>query len=549
MRKVYAIFMLLFFLCSWIGAEPSQYASKSLLAEGRWVKVRVDKTGIFKLTYADLKKMGFDDPTKVSVHGLGGWALDEDFRNEYIDDLPATPVWREADYLLFYGRGSIRWSYNADEDLFVHQQNPYSTAGFYFVTDATPTSEVEKVASVSGAKMRITSYDDYMLHEQELISVTKTGRHLFGEDFSMGQPRTLKTFSSIPGITNEEGKVTLSFLSKVHSGTGLASVSINKSEVLTLSIPSNQESYVKALKRESTRPWIGDKQEKNTVVVAYNTSSHTNVRLDYLRLQFKRALQPYGAFTFFRSAASIRQVSRFLVSKVNANTIVLDVTDPAAVKQIEAEVKGSDMEFSIPAGPLREFALVRTDQSFPVPVVMGEVENQNLHGLPPTDMIIIAPKAFHTQAERLAEAHREVDKLSVQVVDPEQIYNEFSSGSPDATAYRRFMKMFYDRGLSQGNAPRYVLLFGDGLFDNRCLTPDAVGVPRDNLLLTYQSEESLSEFSARHGFSYVTDDYFGLLQDVSSDELLSRNSVCLGVGRFPVRSASEARQMVDKVIG
>lgn len=64
-------------------------------------EIRVDKTGIYKLSYADLKNMGFSDPSKVSVHGYGGWPLDEDFSKEYIDDVPSTPVWRGSDYLLF----------------------------------------------------------------------------------------------------------------------------------------------------------------------------------------------------------------------------------------------------------------------------------------------------------------------------------------------------------------------------------------------------------------------------------------------------------------
>lgn len=549
MRRLLYIFIIGLLLCSYTWAENSRYASTSLLSEGKWVKIRVDKTGIYQLSYADLRNMGFSDPSKVSVHGYGGGPLEEDFGKEYIDDLPATPVWRGSDYLLFYGKGPVKWEYDASSQTFVHTNNPYSLYGYYFVTDATPTEDMTSVAQASGATNRITTYDDYLVHEQELVSLTKSGRELYGEDFSGATPRTLSTFSSIPGITDEDAKVTMSFVSKVSSGTGVASLSINQSNILDVSIPANREEYVEAVERARTAVWQGEKSEKNSVVVSYNSAAHSNVRLNYVRLHFKRTLQPYGAYTFFRSVAAVGNVSRFVVQGANANTLVFDVTDAQQVRQVETELNGSELTFSIPAGTLREFALVQTDQRFASPEVIGEVENQNLHGLEQKDMIIIAAKAFQAQAERLAEEHRIKDGLTVEVVDPQAIYNEFSSGGPDATAYRRFLKMFYDRSESVGNAPKYLLLFGDGIYDNRGICPDVRGLSMDNLLLTYQSEESLSEFSSRYGYSYVTDDYYGLLDDVSASALTNMNRMCIGVGRFPVRTVTEATQMVDKVIG
>ena len=157
-------------------------------------------------------------------------------------------------------------------------------------------------------------------------------------------------------------------------------------------------------------------------------------------------------------------------------------------------------------------------------------------------MIIIAQPNFTTQAERLAEAHRTKDNLTVQVVAPEAIYNEFSSGTPDATAYRRFMKMFYDRQTSEADAPKYLLLFGDGSFDNRKLTSAWKSVDMSNMLLTYQTENSLSSQS------YVIDDYFGFLDDTDNKKSLQNKKLCLGIGRFPIRTVEQATQMVDKVI-
>ena len=172
---------------------------------------------------------------------------------------------------------------------------------------------------------------------------------------------------------------------------------------------------------------------------------------------------------------------------------------------------------------------------------MGEVASSNLHGLEQRDMIIISAPSLVQQAERLAVAHREKDGLTVEVVTPEAIYNEFSSGTPDATAYRRLMKMFYDRSSSLGNPPKYLLLFGDGIYDNRGISGEVQGVSWSNMLLTFQSQESLNVYS------YATDDYFAFLEDNSGSNF-SRDKMCLGVGRFPIRTVTEATQMVDKTI-
>lgn len=238
---------------------------------------------------------------------------------------------------------------------------------------------------------------------------------------------------------------------------------------------------------------------------------------------------------------SVGNASRFVISEANSNTLVFDVTDALNVKRVEADLNGSELSFTIPAGRLREFVLVQTNQTFPSPEVVGEVASSNLHGLEQRDMIIISAPSLVQQAERLAVAHREKDGLTVEVVTPEAIYNEFSSGTPDATAYRRLMKMFYDRSSSLGNPPKYLLLFGDGIYDNRGISGEVQGVSRSNMLLTFQSQESLNVYS------YATDDYFAFLEDNSGSNF-SRDKMCLGVGRFPIRTVTEATQMVDKTI-
>ena len=538
MKRILCVLLFVFGLLTSAWADSSRYASESVLNSGKWVKIQVAEDGIYKLTAADLKKMGFSNLDKVAVYGYGGWPLDEDFSTTYIDDVPEVAVWRSADYLLFYGKGPRKWEYSSSDKSFIHTNNPYSNYGYYFVTEKeTAGRTMEKAASAAGATLQVTTFDDYVLHEEELVSVNSSGRELYGESFTSTLSRDFTI--SVPGITNDEGKATLSFISR---GNGTITMNVDGNALISgsVSVPSDEYEVARELYRE--RAWMADKGETVKVNIGYSTTGHKNVHLNYFRLQMKRQLKVYDNYTFFRSLSARGNASRFVIQGADASTLVFDVTDGVNPQQMETSLNGTELSFSIPASAsLREFVVVKPSQ-IKAPVTVGEVANQNLHALPQQDMIIIAQPNFTTQAERLAEAHRTKDNLTVRVVTPESIYNEFSSGTPDATAYRRFMKMFYDRKTSEADAPKYLLLFGDGSFDNRRLTSAWKSVDMSNMLLTYQTENSLSSQS------YVIDDYFGFLDDADNKKSLQNKKLCLGIGRFPIRTVEQATQMVDKVI-
>ena len=538
MKRILCALLFVFGLLTSAWADGSRYASESVLSSGKWVKIQVAEDGIYKLTAADLKKMGFSNLDKVAVYGYGGWPLDEDFSTTYIDDVPEVAVWRNADYLLFYGKGPRKWEYSSSDKSFIHTNNPYSNYGYYFVTEKeTAGRTMEKAVSADGATLQVTTFDDYVLHEEELVSVNSSGRELYGESFTSTLSRDFTI--SVPGITDDEGKATLSFISR---GNGTITMNVDGNSVISgsVSVPSDEYEVARELYR--ARAWTADKGETVKVNIGYSTTGHKNVHLNYFRLQMKRQLKVYDPYTFFRSLSARGNASRFVIQGADAGTLVFDVTDGVNPQQMETSLNGTELSFSIPASTsLREFVAVKPSQ-IKAPVTVGEVTNQNLHALPQQDMIIIAQPNFTTQAERLAEAHRTKDNLTVRVVTPESIYNEFSSGTPDATAYRRFMKMFYYRQTSEADAPKYLLLFGDGSFDNRKLTSAWKSVDMSNMLLTYQTEESLNQYS------YVVDDYFGFLNDANNGKEIYAQKVDIGIGRFPVRTVAQATNAVDKVI-
>ena len=182
-------------------------------------------------------------------------------------------------------------------------------------------------------------------------------------------------------------------------------------------------------------------------------------------------------------------------------------------------------------------------QGWKKPTKVGEIANQNLHDLENIDYVVICPQEFKEPAIRLAQKHEKIDGLTWAVVTDEEVYNEFSSGTPDASAYRWLMKMLYDR--ANGNKveqPKSLLLLGDGTFDNR----KHLSSSGQNTLLTYQAKNSTNETLA-----YATDDYFGFMADnagMDKDEFKEeRAQMNIGIGRLPVNKLSEANAVVDKI--
>ena len=108
-------------------------------------------------------------------------------------------------------------------------------------------------------------------------------------------------------------------------------------------------------------------------------------------------------------------------------------------------------------------------RSFPSPEYVYNITNQDHHADPQADMVIIVPTTakLTAEAQRLKEFHEQRDGMRVNIVPADELYNEFSSGTPDANAYRRYLKMMYDRAETEADMPSYLLLFGDCVWDNR----------------------------------------------------------------------------------
>ena len=514
-----------------------RYTHNSALSSGKWIKIKIAESGIYKLTNSSLRAMGFSDPSKVRLFGYGGAVLPETDIQDLTDDLPEQPLWRGDGYMLFYGQGPVSWKKTAQG--YEHEVNTYSDWGYYFLTDRTDSIStsfaVLDADTVPG--LLIDTYPDYTVYDPDEFSWYRSGRRMFERyDYANGNSKSYKF--DLEGLASDSVGVRVAFSSS-SAKTTKVTVNVNGTDAAVLNIGTSEIAAV----AEKSFVSRGQFAEHNTIRLVHDRASGESGHLDYIRINYLRKLALYGSSTVFRVDSQADGAS-FSISGSNADVQVWKLSADGTgciVPSVYADGVTTTLAASYGADDI--LVAVNVKGSFPEPVKVGEVRNQNLHGLGPVDMVIVVPASdrLTAAAERLAAAHRAIDSLSVAVVRADMIYNEFSSGTPDATAIRRFMKMLYDRS-DETSTPKYLMLMGNGAWDNRMHVSDWAGQDPDDYLLCYESYESLS-----HTASYVMEDYFGLLDDSEGKSLLTEK-VDLGVGRLPVINASQAREKVDRII-
>lgn len=517
-----------------VGEEKTErFVRNSRLSTGKWVKISIKDDGMYRLTYNTLRKMGFSKPENIHLYGYGGHRLSEvmDPDNMY-DDLVEVPLYQENSIYYFWGNGLVYW----DEDSRIF--NPYANKAYYFLTEEDAPSTIAEAEEVQGEVKNVYDWTpDHVLYEKDDYSWFQGGRNLYdSQNFAnaMGHRRSysLQTHGS---KGNERLTVAFSGLSTKVTPTvnGVAQSAI------TLGEPAD---FVYTRLASKTYDVSANKQDNNQWSINLQTSNDADARLDYLALHYNRALVlNEGFLPFSQDATGISQFNLTCDTWVH----VMRLSEPGSPAEMIPVKADNECNASvIVEDPARRYVAFSTVYEFPEPTFESTVDNQNLHALDSIDMVIIIPSSgkLEGQAERLAEAHRAYDGLKVAVVRADQIYNEFSSGTPDATAYRMLMKMLYERANDSYEGPKYLLLMGACLWDNRMLTMATRNCNPDDYLLCFESENSWNDTE-----SYVMEDYFGLLDD-GEGASLTRDKTDLGIGRFPVKSAAEAKIMVDKSI-
>ncbi len=523
------------------------YTTNSVLSSGKWVKIKIDKDGVYRISYSDLSSWGFSNPSNVKVFGNGGIMLpkaNSDFR---FDDLREDGVLHYGDAIYFYGKGPVKWKYDSSKQMWIHQINDFGDVAYYFLTeDAGEGVGIGTIDdSAETPNLEVNTYDAYTFHELELRNLLSSGLTWYGEWFSYyGKQSEEFNFLFKNRLSSTPVKINTSVLARanvtsqfeINHIAGVDTLTIQSISVRSISF-SDYIGYF--AHEEEAATLFTSLQDDVTIEVKYILPANTAQGwLNFLCLNATCELKMEGDNFSFRNMESVAEgnIPSYSLTNANENTVVWDVSDYTRPRKVKSTFSGSTTTFIAKADSLKEYVAFNPGSTIPAPVFVENVVNQNLHSVSGVEYVIVAYHDFVNEANRLAALHQAENGYTTLVVTPEQIYNEFSSGQPDISAIRDFMRMLYKKASSKEQQPKYLLLFGDGSYDNRTYDEE-----NTNRILTYQSVMSI-----HHASSYISDDFYGFLDDNEGGNI-QRDLLDIGIGRFPVNTVQEATDAVNKV--
>lgn len=535
--------------------SASAFKNNSVLVSGKWFKFSITKNGIYKIDRNLLISSGIDftsfNPKNIRIYGNGGVMLPESNSAFRYDDLEENAiqvvgeedgVFNDGDYILFYAKDNLKWKRSSGNGLKYNvENNLYSDKAYYYLTfDLGPGKRVNAQPSLSVPPFSTSNtYDYYNFHESNTTNFMKSGRQFFGEyydvvnaysftfnegNFIVGDSLICETSAAGRGATNTIFNV---------SGNGL------NYNLTTFAV--DVSNYLASYADVQTNMQKVQNNNGSSIGITVSKLTASSIGwLDKVTINARRALVADQQFNFRDSRVSTGtgKTAKYIISSPLgiANTI-WNVTNPINPYAQYFDVGNGTIEFTAPSDSTMEYVVAPISTYFK-PTFEGAVVNQNLHALQQADYIIVTHPLFVAQSQRLAALHSQNEGLTYAIATTEQIYNEFGSGMPDITAIRDFIRMVYSRNIASGKQPKYVLLFGDGSYDNKNRNLDQ----NSALIPTFQSPYSLSPLQ-----SLATDDYFALMDANEGVSPESVGSLDIGVGRIVARTAAEADAVTAKI--
>lgn len=534
-----------------VRSEGGSYTSSSVLSAGQWLKIAITEDGVYRIDYSTLKQKGLSDPANPRIFCNNAGQLSYYNNGPVPDDLKemaiylssgSDGVFNEGDYLLFYGMKTHRWIFNQSSGSYSFLRHNYSDTAFYFLTSGpVPGKKITTLNEPAQAPdFTSTASDAFYSYEYEKVSIIKSGRDWFQKVSPTSGIKFNTEFTDL--ILSER----IRYWMRVAARSSTSSVftlnegTMARKEMILPGINLFNTTGIQAAVADSGG-FMPVSASSPSYEVRYNTNNNPGATgwLDFVRMQARVRNVFRGKITTIMDSRSVAggRITEFTLESQD-NVIIWDVTDPFNNKIINYRRSGNNLSFTTESDSLHKFVAFNLAGAGTPDIRTSPVPNQDLHSSPPADMIILVHPLFRKHAEELADIHLENSGLTCNIATIHEVYNEFSGGVPDIAALRNFVRMKYLKQKGTSKPLKYLLLFGDGSFENKT-PPGNPPKANPNFVPTYQSKNSNVIVS-----SFTSDDFYGLLDDGEGE---AEGTEDIGIGRLPVTDTIQAGIMLTKI--
>src|ERR1035437_7796831 len=529
----------------------------SVLNTGKWYKFEAPAEGIYKITRSMLASLGIDaasvDPRTIKIYNNSGKILPENVNLPAPTDLVENAIYisgesdgkfDDADYILFYGKGTNFWDYDTTSRIIKRMFDPYSRENFYWITSGGSNGKrmQPKQSEPTPANYIQNSSKAFAYWHQDIINIAQSGRYFVGDVFN---PTTLsRTYTNMLDSLLPGSRIDYAFYfvnsdpdNNIELKLDENGNTIYNSFIPGINLDPNPD-YSSGWPTQATASFTGNIPDNRSLLkFTFNASGAASKGyINWFEISYNKSLCPVNNNLVFFSKDTSVKIEYDLRNFSNSNIRVYDITDYSNVKIITNPLLLSGGEFRFISSENQGFVskyLAAGSDSFMTPINPASVDNSNIHGFQDgAKFIIITPKDFKDQALRLKSFKENHPKfnISTYVAEVDQVFNEFSCGMKDVGGIRNFIKYANDNWTVK---PEYVLLFGDGTYDYKNI--EGFG---NNYIIPYETENIVNLID-----SYPMDDFYVIVSGPDNNKKIG-----LVIGRITADSPADARIAVDKII-
>jgi len=509
-----------------------------LLSNGDWIKLTVDKEGVYKIDAADLASLGFTIPkdlvNTIKVFGNGGTELSEkvsDAVNNKMNEqaiIVNTNTNGDLESIIFYGAPAMGFKYDGTK--FVSWYNHYSDKNYYLLTwGGDDGKRVEAVNASGTVENNPITYTEKLFYKEELACalVGGSGRVWFGGSLF---PRA---FSNVLHNLDRTKEIFYRFnFAHRSGGNGTFSISESGKKILDVYIPLTADTkYLDARSRTgeisvpaSTIP----ADDRSLLNITYQNSqiAGSTPFFNWYEIHYSRKFIPVDNKIDFWSDPGMEGITQFSVNNFSGQPLGFDVTEPGNPKYIENKAVTGGMfvfKYDLDGEPKHFFISASYDKPELSVTSFANLRESDSNA----ELILITHPSLmgSAKAYKSYRADRKIEIVNIQ-----DVFNEFNAGLPDPTALRDFIAYVM---INRTIKPKYILLWGDGHYDYKNIQTK---VP--SYIITYQSIENEDDYRAT--VSYTSDDYFA--------RVIGDDRYCdVSISRMPIDSDKEGEWMVEKI--